>query len=271
MEYGDIKTEVHVGVGNSKFQDESGTDVTDTILLASINAAQKRIARIKDFGDLYGTENIFLATNASTLTPIGSIRKLETLILWQTETETYTSQTTDLPYGLYVDQSTSPYTVYRWNQNTQSFIIPGLHPKIFQKKMTVRYAQQNRPELHSLYSASKVLLSSRSDANYIAELHCKLWPTPFTSTSEANQDECDLTGKEDLVILAAQIHIYTNVKKEPNKANHLYAVYRDLLKDAIEAEEDKGDLDVIQQDRTISSEFPGVPTQVLSRSDLGLP
>ena len=231
----DLKPQLLAGIGNHKFYDpaDGATDITEQILLKSVNQAMKRIARKKGFGELYTSENIPLIADQTSFAITGSVRRLLKILIYEASTAAYVAQVTNLPNGIYVDVANS--LVYTADFTSAKNLTEKAFENWFTTTLTLT-PDSGEPKYFMSMDKVTFEIAPYVDSGYFVRAYYKAWPTPYTNSN--GSAACLLLDKEDLIVLLALSWLY-NIKGDINKANQFFAQYRNEIPEALNAAVDQ--------------------------------
>jgi hypothetical protein len=266
MNITELKSTVHSGLGGHIFRDRSdNSDITDQTLVNSINVAQLRIARRLVSGELYFEEILFVPSGTKTLTHLTNIRNLIFVSLNTYTNVEYDSQVTDLPNGIYVNGT----TVYQISYSDKRKLFPASYFEFEELPGNYNY-ETNEPRYYKLFQPNNLSLDVFANSDYFIWMSGTKWPDLFTTSSTT--EEPDLKNIDDLIVLQAQIYIYTSILKDAEKANHLFSVFQNELGEHNSVMNEKANKEFYVKSHRMDcdSEFPRHPRGTLSESDLGI-
>lgn len=269
MNITEIKQLIHQGVGSHTFIDtRTDTDITDSVLINSINAAQKRLARRVKFGDLKTIETLFLESGSNEISTVTSIRELIFVALYDYTELTYVDQVTDLDNGIYV---TTGNQVYQIDQSSK-YIVRNASYDEFEKLISRMTYQTGRPWYYEYYEPNKFVFDKLADKNYFIRISCVKWPTLITAAHDT--EELDIKNIDDIVVTLALVWINSNMLQRYEVANQLYAQVNNELMEHKGTMTQSGNPEIYIKSKScdldVDDGFPRAPTNELSASDLGV-
>lgn len=270
MNITELKQAIHQGVGSHTFIDTlTDEDITDNVLVNSINVAQKRLARRSRFGNLKAIETMFLESGNNEISTVNNIRDLIFVALYDYNNEEYVSQVTDLDNGIYVGTGNTVYVI----DQTSKYIVKSKPFDQFEKLVSRMTYQSGRPWFYEYFEPNKFIFDKVPEQDYFLRISCIKWPTLITTSDTTT--EPDIQNADDLLILAALVWINSNMLQRTDVANQLYSQFSNELMEhnSVMTQSSNSEIYVRSRNCQIDRDddnFPRPPSEELSASDLGV-